>query len=95
MRRAKERENCIDHQYHFHGIPQPETLGQGLSTKIRVPEVSSRERTKVGCIETLVHHRLGSVKRGLGPWEKQSTIVGEGERRRGGTDIGIPFSVHA
>ena len=32
---------------------------------------------------------------GLGLKEKQGTIVGEGERRRGGTTIGISFSVHA
>ena len=32
--------------------PQPETLGQGLGTETQAPEVSSRERTRVGCVET-------------------------------------------
>ena len=35
------------------------------------------------------HHSQGSVGGGLGPQEKQDTIVGEDERRRGGTATGI------
>ena len=40
------------------------------------------------------HHSEGSVGGGLGPKEKQGAIVGEGERRRGGTCVEISFSMH-
>ena len=48
-----------------------------------------------------MHHRLGSgvpqlrePGRRPGHAEKQSAIVGEGKRRRGGTAIGISFFMH-
>ena len=78
--------------------PELETLRWGLSiTETRAPEVISRERTRVGCVETAwgarewcamglgaEHHSQGNLEGGLGPQEKQGAIVGEGKRRRGG-----------
>ena len=40
------------------------------------------------------YHSLGNTGGDLGLQEKQSTTVGESERRRGRTIIGISFSVH-
>ena len=40
------------------------------------------------------HHSRGNPGGSLGLQEKQGTIVGQGRRRRGGTTIGISFSVH-
>ena len=51
-RRAKQRDNCTNHQYHHPWTPQPETLGWGLSTETHAPEVSSGERMRVGCGES-------------------------------------------
>ena len=34
------------------GSPQPETLQQGLGAETQASEVSSREGTRVGCVET-------------------------------------------
>lgn len=39
-------------------------------------------------------HSNASVEGGMGPQEKQDVIFGEGERRRGRTDIGTSFSLH-
>lgn len=41
------------------------------------------------------HHSQGSTGGGLGLHGKQGTTVGEGKRRKGGTDIGISFLVYA
>lgn len=41
-RRATQRESGTDHWYHCPQTPQHETLGQGLGTETRAPEVSSR-----------------------------------------------------
>ena len=75
--------------------PQPETLRWGLSAETQALEVSSRKRTRVGCVETGAReqcttghvvecHRQENPGGGLGLQEKQATIAGEGERRRGG-----------
>ena len=71
-------------------------LGQGLGPETQAPEVSSTERTRVGCMETaygdkeqcaigwgVESHDRGNLGEGLGPQEKQGTIAGEGESRRG------------
>ena len=52
MRRAKQRESHTDHRYHCSWKPQPEIFRQGLGTETWDPEVSSRERTRAGCVET-------------------------------------------
>ena len=49
QRGEKQCESCTDHWYHCLG---PETHGSGLGTETQATEVSSRERTKVGCVET-------------------------------------------
>ena len=52
LRRAMQRESCTDHWYHHPWKPQPEMLGWGLGAVSQTLEVSSREKTRVGCVET-------------------------------------------
>ena len=52
LRRAKQSESCTDHLHHCPWTSQPETLGQGLGPETQVPEFSSRERTRVGGMES-------------------------------------------
>ena len=98
-----------DIKYHCPWTPQSETFRQGLGSKPQALEVSSGERTRVGCVEkTLVareqctigwgaecHSQEASVRGGLGPQEKQGAIVWEGVRERGVATIGIFFSLLA
>ena len=42
-----------NHWYFCPWTPQPETLWWGLGTETQALEVSSRERTSVGCVETV------------------------------------------
>ena len=78
-----------------------------LGTETQASKVRSGEGTRVGCVETVwgarelrtmgwwvEHHSWGSLGRGLGPQEKQGTITGEHQRRRGETAIGISFLEH-
>ena len=71
-------------------------LEQGLDTETQALEVSSKERTKIGYVEIawgaregcatgwgLEHHSQGNWWGRLGLQEKQGSIVGEGERKRG------------
>ena len=51
LKGAKQSERPTDHQYHHPRKPHPEMLRQGLGAKTQAPEVSSRERTTVGCVE--------------------------------------------
>ena len=79
------------------GTPQPEMLRRGLGTETQAPEVISRERTRAGCVETVLEarkwctvgwevedHSQGNLGGGLDPQEKQGAIVGEGKRREDG-----------
>ena len=52
LRRAKKSESQTDHQYHHPLTPQPETLERGWGIETQGLEVSSRERTRVGSVET-------------------------------------------
>lgn len=52
MKRAKPSESHTDHWYHCPWTPQPETLRWGLDAETQALEISSRERTRVGCVET-------------------------------------------
>ena len=51
LRRTKHKESHTDCWYHYPQTPQPETLRQALSTDTQASEVSSRERTRAGCVE--------------------------------------------
>ena len=77
--------------------PQPETLGWELGTETQDPKVSSGKRTRIGYVEVawgarqqcamgwgVECHSQGNPGGGLGPQEKQGTIVGKGKRRRVG-----------
>ena len=55
-------------------IPQPEMLGQGLGTETQAPEVSSRERTRVGIMN---QRELGSSAPQAG--EQSTTAEGTQE----------------
>ena len=110
LRRSKQKKSYTDHWYHCPQTPQPETVRWGLGAETQASEVSSRERTRVGCLEIVlkgygaVHlglgrwgaesHSQGNVGGGLVPQEEQGAIFGVGKRRRGQTAIGILFSVH-
>ena len=52
LRRAKQRESCKDYQYHCPQTPQTETLRMGLGSETQALEVSSRDRTRVGSMQT-------------------------------------------
>ena len=49
---AKENQSLTDHQYHCPWTPQPETPGWGLGTETQALEFSSKEGTRVDCVET-------------------------------------------
>ena len=49
---AEQSESHTDDPYHCPHIPQPEMLGQELGTEIKAPEVSSKDRTRVGYLQT-------------------------------------------
>ena len=53
LRRAKQSERCTDHQYHYPQTPQPEMIRQQLGAETQAPGVSSMERTRVACVETV------------------------------------------
>ena len=67
-------------------------LGRGLGAGIQALEVSSGERTRVGCVARecctkgwgVEFHSQENPGGGLGLQEKQGVIVGKGKRRRGG-----------
>ena len=76
--------------------PQPEMLRRGLSTETQALEVSSRERTRVGCVETdegakelctmgwgVKCHRLGS-----GPPSRGNPGGGLGPQKKQGAIVG-------
>ena len=52
QRRAKQRESHTDHLQHCPWTPQPKMLGSELGTETQMLEVSSREKTRVGCMKT-------------------------------------------
>ena len=51
VRRAKQRENHINHQYYHPQTPQPKTLRLGLGTETQDPELSSGEWIRVVCMD--------------------------------------------
>ena len=51
LRRAKQRESHIDHGFHDPWTSQPVTLWWGLGAETQALEVSSWEKTRVGCVE--------------------------------------------
>ena len=51
LRRAKQKESHRDHHYQHPWTTQPETLRRGLGAETQASEVSSKERTRVGCVE--------------------------------------------
>ena len=82
-------------------------LRQGLGNETQALKVRSREESRVGCLETAggarkqcatawgaENQRRGNLGRGLGSQEKQGATAGDGDKRRGGTAIGISFSEH-
>ena len=86
--------------------PQPEKLGRGLGTETQAPEVSTRERTRVGCLETA--SGLGSGGQGVGSRVSQLREPGRRsgptaearyhcrgwQEEEGQTVIGLSFFVH-
>ena len=52
LKRAKQKESHTNHQYHCPWTPQPEMLRWRLDAETQATEVSSGERTRVGCVET-------------------------------------------
>ena len=52
LRRTKQSESHTDHLHHHPWTPLPEMLRSRLGTETQAPEVSSREGTRVGCVET-------------------------------------------
>ena len=67
--------------------------GRGLGLDVWKQPEEAREWCTTGWGVT--HHKQESLGGGLGPQENQDAIqVGEGERRRSGTNIGISFSEH-
>ena len=52
LSRAKQKESHTDHWYHHPQTPQPEALRLALGTETQALEVSSRDRTRVGYVET-------------------------------------------
>ena len=52
LRREKQREKHTDHWYYHLAQVSLRYLGRGLGTETQATEVSSRERTKVGYVET-------------------------------------------
>ena len=73
-----------NHWYHCPWTTEPEMLLWGLDPETQAQDVSSREKTKVGCGERPEE----------GGSSVPHTIVGEGKKRQGLTIIGIPSSVH-
>ena len=78
------------------GTPQPEKLGRRLRVETQAPEVSSKDWTWVGSVETALRakewcfkgwraecHNRGKLRGGVGKQEKQGTTGVEGKRRRG------------
>ena len=64
-------------------------LIRGMGSETQALEVSSGERTEEAREQCTIGwgvrgHSQGNLGGGLGLQEKQGTIVGEGERRRGG-----------
>ena len=45
-------EGKAERESHKTLVPPTEMLGRGLGTATQAPEVSSRKRTRVGCVET-------------------------------------------
>ena len=52
LRRAKQIESLADHLHHNLGQHSLKHPRWGLGTETQAPVVSSRERTRVGCVET-------------------------------------------
>ena len=52
LRRAKQSKSHTDYHYYCPWTPQPEMLEWGLGTESQALEVTSRDRTMVGYVET-------------------------------------------
>ena len=53
LRREKQRVSLTNHWYHCLAcVPQPESFGESLDAETQALEVSSRERSGTGCVET-------------------------------------------
>ena len=64
LRRAKQRENCTDHQYHHLGHYSLRHSGGGLALS-RVVEAISGEKTRIGCLRNILRE-LGSDEPSMG-----------------------------
>ena len=74
LRRAKQSKNQTI-SAPLPQTPQPETLGQTLSAETQALEVDSRERTRVGCVETA----WGAREQCATGWEQNARAKGTWE----------------